>query len=61
MYILDRTNGKPLVGVEEKPVPQEFLPRARRRWIPRRSPRIELFDDEVEPVRRDGRPRCGLG
>ena len=23
MYILDRTNGKPLVGIEEKPVPQE--------------------------------------
>ena len=27
-----------------------FLPRADERWIPRRSPRIELFDDEVEPV-----------
>ena len=23
VYILDRTNGKPLVGIEEKPVPQE--------------------------------------
>jgi len=23
LYILDRTNGKPLVGIEEKPVPQE--------------------------------------
>ena len=23
MYILDRTNGKPLVGIEERPVPQE--------------------------------------
>src|SRR5213594_4454815 len=23
LYILDRTNGKPLIGVEEKPVPQE--------------------------------------
>ena len=27
-----------------------FLPRADEQWIPRRSPRIELFDDEVEPV-----------
>ena len=27
-----------------------FLPRADERWIPCRSPRIELFDDEVEPV-----------
>jgi alcohol dehydrogenase (cytochrome c) len=25
VYILDRTNGKPLVGIEEKPVPQEPL------------------------------------
>jgi alcohol dehydrogenase (cytochrome c) len=23
MYVLDRTNGKPLIGVEERPVPQE--------------------------------------
>src|SRR5712691_8949725 len=23
VYILDRTNGKPLIGIEEKPVPQE--------------------------------------
>jgi glucose dehydrogenase len=23
MYVLDRTNGKPLVGIEERPVPQE--------------------------------------
>ena len=28
VYILDRTNGKPLIGIEERPVPQE---RARRR------------------------------
>jgi hypothetical protein len=27
-----------------------FLPRADERWIQRRSPRIELFDDEVAPV-----------
>ena len=27
-----------------------YLPRADEQWIPRRSPRIELFDDEVEPV-----------
>ena len=34
-----------------------FLPRADEQWIPRRSPRIELFDDEVEPVAgRDGGP-----
>ena len=25
VYILDRTNGKPLVGIEECPVPQEPL------------------------------------
>ena len=25
VYILDRTNGKPLVGIEERPVPQEPL------------------------------------
>ena len=23
LYILDRTDGKPLIGIEEKPVPQE--------------------------------------
>ena len=23
LYILDRTNGKPLIGIEERPVPQE--------------------------------------
>src|SRR5438128_10672448 len=23
VYILDRTNGKPLIGIEERPVPQE--------------------------------------
>jgi hypothetical protein len=27
-----------------------FLPRADRQWIQRPSPRIELFDDEAEPV-----------
>jgi hypothetical protein len=27
-----------------------FLPRADEQWIPRRTPRIELFDEEVEPV-----------
>jgi hypothetical protein len=27
-----------------------FVPRADRRWIQRPSPRIELFDEEVEPV-----------
>jgi glyoxylase-like metal-dependent hydrolase (beta-lactamase superfamily II) len=27
-----------------------FLPRADEQWIPRNSPRIELFDDEIEPV-----------
>jgi hypothetical protein len=27
-----------------------FLPRADERWIPRRSSRIELFDEEVAPV-----------
>jgi glucose dehydrogenase len=23
VYLLDRTNGKPLIGIEERPVPQE--------------------------------------
>jgi hypothetical protein len=27
-----------------------FLPRSDEQWIPRRSPHIELFDDEIEPV-----------
>jgi len=27
-----------------------FIPRADQQWIQRRSPRIELFDDEAEPV-----------
>jgi hypothetical protein len=27
-----------------------FLPRADERWIQRPSPRVELFDDEVQPV-----------
>ena len=34
-YFLDRTNGQPLVGIDEKPVPQE--PRA---WLPPRPSRI---------------------
>ncbi len=31
VYILDRTNGKPLIGIEERPVPQEPLQQRRKR------------------------------
>ena len=35
------------------------IPRADEQWIQRRSPRIELFDDEVEPVPGVGMVRIG--
>jgi len=35
------------------------IPRADEQWIQRRSPRIELFDDEVEPVPGEGMVRIG--
>ena len=41
VYILDRTNGKPLIGIEERPVPQE--------------PRQKTAQDAADPDRRCGR------
>ena len=67
VYILDRTNGKPLIGIEERPVPQD---RGRRR--PRRSPtrsatrpcrnastsRARAMTRSAASSRRFGRHRC---
>ena len=39
-----------LVDVADAFDARVFLPRADRQWIQRPSPRITLFDDEVEPV-----------
>ncbi|HET6194137.1 MAG TPA: plastocyanin/azurin family copper-binding protein, partial [Acetobacteraceae bacterium] len=43
VYILDRTNGKPLVGIEEKPVPQEPRQKtAKTQPIPVGDPTVPL-------------------
>jgi len=41
VYILDRTNGKPLIGIDEKPVPQDLRQHtAKTQPIPRGEPTI---------------------
>ena len=52
VYILDRTNGKPLIGVEEKPVPQEPRQKTAKTqpfpvgdaFVPQCAPAFEGYD-----------------
>ena len=54
-YILDRTNGKPLIGIEERPVPQEpgEQDRADAAVSARRFARAELSRARQRRDRRD--------
>ncbi len=46
MYILDRTNGKPLIGIEERPVPQEPTQKtARTQPIPTGESPVPTFPE----------------
>ena len=52
LYILDRTNGKPLIGVEERPVPQEARQKTAKTqpfpigdaFVPQCAPAFEGYD-----------------
>ena len=66
VYILDRTNGKPLIGIEEKPVPQDPRQKtAKTQPIPVGDATVpqcaELFRATTRPAastRRSGKLRC---
>ena len=48
LYILDRTNGKPLIGVEDKPVPQEpRLKTAKTQPYPIGDPFVPLCPEQI--------------
>ena len=58
VYILDRTNGKPLVGIDEKPVPQE----PRQRTSPTQPiPRGDAFVPQSVDIAPEGLPLVNQG
>jgi quinohemoprotein ethanol dehydrogenase len=53
LYILDRTNGKPLVGIDEKSVPQEErLKTSRTQPIPAGDPFVPTCPDPLDNYKR---------
>ena len=58
VYILDRTNGKPLIGIDEKPVPQE----PRQRTSPTQPiPRGDAFVPQSVDIAPEGFPLVNQG
>ena len=58
VYILDRTNGKPLIGIDEKPVPQE----PRQRTSPTQPiPRGDAFVPQSVDIAPEGLPLVNQG